>query len=66
MDQKLKMVHEYLDDKVSTLKLSKKYGYDLSKIKYMIKLRQMVWQNARVGLSRFRNAWTKHREETCN
>ena len=38
MDQKLKMVHEYLDDKVSTLKLSKKYGYDLSKIKYMIKL----------------------------
>ena len=41
MDQKLKMVHEYLDDKVSTLKLSKKYGYDLSKIKYMIKLYEM-------------------------
>lgn len=41
MDQKLKMVHEYLDDKVSTLKLSKKYGYDHSKIKYMIKLYEM-------------------------
>lgn len=41
MEQKLKMVHEYLDDKTSTLKLSKKYGYDLSKVKYMIKLYQM-------------------------
>ena len=40
MDQKLKMVHEYLDNKASTLQLSKKYGYDLSKIKYMIKLYQ--------------------------
>lgn len=38
MDQKLKMVHEYLDDKTSTVKLSQKYGYDLAKIKYMIKL----------------------------
>ena len=41
MDQKLKMVHEYLDDKTSTVKLSQKYGYDLAKIKYMIKLYEM-------------------------
>lgn len=41
MEQKLNMIQEYLDDKASTTELSKKYGYDLAKIKYMIKLYEM-------------------------
>lgn len=40
-EQKLQMVREYLEDKISAVKLSKKYGYDLGKIKYMIKLYEM-------------------------
>lgn len=40
-EQKLQMVWEYLEDKISAVKLSKKYGYDLGKIKYMIKLYEM-------------------------
>ena len=41
MELKLKMIHEYLDNDTLTLQFSKKYGYDLSKIKYMIKIYQM-------------------------
>ena len=40
-EQKLQMVREYLEDKISAVKLSKKYAYDLGKIKYMIKLYEM-------------------------
>ena len=40
-EQKLQIVREYLEDKISAVKLSKKYGYDLGKIKYMIKLYEM-------------------------
>lgn len=40
-ESKLRMIHEYLEKKQSMLALSKKYGYDLSKIKYMIKLYEM-------------------------
>ena len=40
-EQKLQMVLEYLEDKIYAVKLSKKYGYDLGKIKNMIKLYEM-------------------------
>lgn len=40
-ESKLKMIHEYLEKNQSMLALSEKYGYDLLKIKYMIKLYEM-------------------------